>query len=224
MIYAVAHPTALLGLVVGFLVGAVLRGSAQALAAARLGSAEGRLRRRPHARLHVDPFAAVAAVLSGVGWAARAPLPARRGMGPALTVSAVGVAVNAALAALGLAGFVAAGGSMSGLSGVPLSSTVHGGSVLAGSALGTAALAFAMENLAMAVLTVVPMPPTETGRIIAARVRSASWRRVAYRLDDENWGVAVLLLLLLLPLGNQPAPLLALLDAVVKGVLRLFGG
>lgn len=222
MIYAVAHPSALAGLLLGYLVGAVLRGAAQAAAAARLGAAEGRLRRRLHLRLHVDPFSAVAAALSGVGWAAKAPLPARRrGLGAPLAVIAIGILVNALLVVVGLAGFVAAGGALADLHGLLVSSTVHGEAVFRGSALGTLSLAFAVENLAMGLLTLLPMPPTEVGRLVASRMRSPGWRTAAYRLDHENWGVAVLLLLLLLPLGNRPPPLLALLDAAGGGILNL---
>jgi hypothetical protein len=225
VIYAVAHPTALVGLLVGYLVGAVLRGAAQAVAGARLGAPEGRLRRRLHLRLHVDPFSAVAAALSGVGWAARAPLPTRRGsVAPAIGVAAVGLAVSLGLTAIGLAGFVAAGGSLSALPDLLISEGLHGSAIVPGSVLATMSLAFALENLGMALLTIVPMPPTETGRIVAGRLRSPGWRRAAYRLDEENWGVAVLLVLLLLPLGNRPPPLLALLDALGGGLFRLIGG
>ena len=46
-------------------------------------------------------------------------------------------------------------------------------------------------------------------------------RRIAYHLLEEAWGVAALLVLLLLPLGGNRPVLLAVLDAVGDPLLRL---
>ncbi len=223
MIYAVAHPVALLGLAVGFVVGAAVHGWLQAVAARRLGRAVvGRERLTPDPRRHLDPYGTVAAVLTGVGWTA--PLrfvAARRVTWRAAGVAVVGPLANLLLAAVGVAGYVGAGGSLADLSSWPVYSTLHG-STGAPTGAQTVLQAFAVENVAMAVLCVVPVPPLEAGQLAFARTpRNPGWARFAYRLSEENWGVLVLLLLLFIPLGTQAPALLAFVDAVGHALLSL---
>jgi len=50
--------------------------------------------------------------------------------------------------------------------------------------------------------------------------RSPGARRTAYHLLDEAWGVAAVLVLLLLPIAGQLPALLAVLNAVADPLLR----
>ena len=77
MLYALAHPFALSVLLVSFLVGVVLHGWVQALLASSFGDARIRLEQRtsPDPRRHIDSFGAVAAAISGLGWALPVSLP-----------------------------------------------------------------------------------------------------------------------------------------------------
>lgn len=224
MIYALGQPSILLGLLVGFLVGVPLRAALQ-----RLVSRPGGLRRRGrlaavgHRRTrlgwpgYLDPYGAVAALLSGVGWGPR--IEARRTPFTDLLMLLSALAVHAALTALGLAGFVAAGGELAQLTGLDVSTVLHG-SVHTGVFLRDLTLGFAMINMACGVLALVPIPPLELGVILWSRLpRSPQARRVAYHVLEEQWGVAVILVLLLLPLAGQAPALLAVINAVAGPIL-----
>ena len=224
MIYALREPTILLGLLLGFLVGVPLRAALQ-----RLLTRPGGLRRRGRlsavggrrTRLgwpgYLDPYGAVAALLSGAGWGPR--IEARRtGATDALMLVAA-LVVHAVLTAVGLAAYAGAGGSLVGLHGLDVSSVLHG-SVDSGHVARNVALGFAMVNLACGVLALVPIPPLELGVIVWSRLpRSAGARRVAFHVLEEQWGVAVILLLLLLPLAGQPPALLAVINAIGGALL-----
>jgi hypothetical protein len=168
-----------------------------------------------------DPFGVVAAVIAGVGWGPRAPERPGRAIGAVPVVAAV--AVHGLLAAAGFAALLAAGVARSDLGFVSVGSTLHGGSLFAGAGR-CIALGFAVENLACGLLALVPLPPLELGVLLWSRLpRTPGSRRVAYRLLEEHWGVAVVLALLLLPLGGSLPPLLSLLDTVGNAILGALG-
>ena len=134
----------------------------------------------------------------------------------------IAVLVHAALAAGALAVYVSAGGSRELLHLVDLSALLHGNDVSTLSVGQRIALGFAATNLACGVLALVPIPPLEAGIWLWSRLpRSPGARRIAYHLLEEAWGIAVLLVLLLLPLGGNRPVLLAVLDAVGDPLLRL---
>ena len=224
MIYALGQPSILLGLLAGFLIGVPLRAALQ-----RLVTRPGGLRRRGrlsavgHRRTrlgwpgYLDPYGAVAALLSGVGWGAR--VEARRTPLTDTLMLLAALVVHAALTALGLAGFVAAGGSLAQLSGIDVSMVLHG-TLHTSVFVRDVTLGFAMINLACGVLALVPIPPLELGVIVWSRLpRSPQARRIAYHALEEQWGVAVILVLLLLPLAGQPPALLAVINAIGGPIL-----
>jgi hypothetical protein len=225
LIFALRHPAVLLGLAAGFAVGALLRVSAQRLLLRRRGavrslSAAGPLRGVTSPRAWLDPFGVVAVVLAGVGWAPRAePTPRTAGRRWGLAVSAV--LTHGLLAAAGLAVFVAVGGDRALLPFTSTASVLHGSPQAAVTTAQQVALGFALENLGCALLSIVPIPPLETG--VAAWSQfptSAGARRLAYRVLEEQWGVAVLLVLLLLPLAGQQPVLLSLVGTVGDQILH----
>lgn len=196
----------------------------QRLATPRLGVA-GRRRgavRTPASAVwstYLDPYGAVAAVVAGIGWGSRTWVRGRRGggLGPVLAA----VVVHAVLAAAGLALYHAAGGPNVFGHGVAVSDVLHG-SVRFGSTGANVAAGFAMENVGCGLLALVPLPPLELGVLLWSRLpKTAGARRVAYHLLDEAWGVALVLVGLLLPLAGQPPALLALIDIVADPLLRL---
>jgi hypothetical protein len=224
VIYALRQPTILLGLLAGFLVAIPLRAALQRFLTGPAGpgrrgglSAVGRRRTRRGWPGYLDPYGTVAAVLSGAGWGPRVEAPRTAGTDTLMLLSAL--AVHAALTALGLAAFVAAGGALGQLQGLDVSTVLHG-SIDSGHAGRNVALGFAMVNLACGLLALVPIPPLELGVIVWSRLpRSPQARRVAYHVLEEQWGVAVLLLLLLLPLGGLAPPLLAVINAIGGDIL-----
>lgn len=173
----------------------------------------------------LDPYAAVGAALAGTGWAPRPEV--RRGFGSSerrrlWIVAGVSVLVPGALAAVGLAGYCAA--ASRGL--LPFFSTtdvLHGSQFIAGSTLQRIALGFGAENLAMALLSLVPIPPLATGVAAWSTFpRTSGSRRLAYHLLEEQWGIAVVLVLLILPLAGEQPALLALVGTVADAIVHAF--
>ena len=212
---------------VGFLVGVVLRAWLQQSASG------GRLRRRgvrPVGAVrrprqpwtsYLDPYGAVAAVVAGVGWGARPPAPRGRDAWRAFVPVVLAVVTHAVLAAAGFAVYVALNGPQVLGHGVLASDVLHGSYAL-GSAAAQIAVGFGTVNLACGLLALVPIPPLELGVALWSRLpRSPGARRIAYRLLEEAWGVVVVLVGLLLPLGGQRPALIALIDIVADPLLRL---
>lgn len=230
MIYALREPTILLGLLVGFLVGVPLRAGLQRLVTrpgglrrrGRLSAVGGRGRARLGWPGYLDPYGAVAALLSGAGWGPR--VEARRTPVTDALMLLSALLVHAALTALGLAAYVLADGELGRLDFVDVSTVLHGSlGADTGSAGRNVALAFAMVNLACGILALVPIPPLELGVILWSRLpKSPQARRVAFHVLEEQWGVAVLLVLLLIPMAGQPAALLAVINAIGGALLGLF--
>ena len=239
MLYALGDPISFLLLVVSFVVAVTAHGWVTSLEADRRGDrrprAEGRL--RPDPRRHVDPFGAIAGLIAGFGWARPLePLGLRRGRGALITSCLAGPAVNLLLAAAALVAFRALSGqglSGQGLSGHGLSG--HGLPVVSATVLQhglsggplaeRSAVLFGLMNAYVGVLSLVPLPPLDGGRLLFGLApRSAGWQKAEYQLVEQNLGLAALLLLLLLPLGGPQALLPAVLDNLVSPLVRLVTG
>lgn len=224
MLYALRTPLLFAALLLGLVVGAVAHGLAQALVGVRHGDRAARSRRTVDPRRHLDPFGTVAAAIAGVGWARPLepdgwrPRPGRVG-----AVVAAGAGANLVLAAAALAGYVAAGGDGAALGQLGISDVVLGRAVPA-DPLQTVLLGFGIENLAIGLLSLVPLPPLDGGRLLFALApRSRGWQQAEYRLVEQNWGLGVLLVLLLIPLAAGVPLLLFLLDTVAHLLLGWAG-
>ncbi|MDQ6648722.1 MAG: hypothetical protein M3Z02_01150 [Actinomycetota bacterium] len=227
MLYALATPVALVGLLLGFLAGVVTHGCVQASLAAVLGdrgpAAQGRRRLDPRAQ--IDPFGAVAAALAGVGFGKPVPLDRRR-LGSRARFVVVLLSGGLANLLLGLAavvGFLLLGGPGQVLAGSSPLSALHG---FKGLPVGqTLLLAFGISNVALAILSVVPLPPLDGARVMFAFApRTSGWQRAEYLLVEQNVGLVAVLVLLVLPLAGQLPLLLVLLNLVVAPLLTLFSG
>jgi hypothetical protein len=131
------------------------------------------------------------------------------------------LAVHAVFAALGFAAYRALNGPPVLGHGVDITAVLHGTYAL-GSVGAQVAVGFAVENLACGLLALLPIPPLELGVLLWSRLpRSPGARRFAYHLLEEAWGVAVVLVGLLLPLAGQQPLFLALLNNLGDPVLRL---
>ena len=222
MLYALGHPASFAVLLLAFVVAVTLHGWVQALAAVRAGEREPLLpqRNRPDPRRHVDPFGAIAGAVSGTGWSRQTELAPRRSRGALVGVLLSGSVVNAVVGVGALLAYRLAGGP------ALLPSLEHlqrGGE---GLSLGLMALyLFGLSNVAVAALSLVPLPPLPGGRLLFALAPTSSgWQQARYRLQEQNIGTAVLLALLLIPLGG-PQPLLpTVLDEVLSPLLRLLVG
>ena len=231
MIFALRQPAVLLGLVVGFLVGIAAVTLAQRAFASggpwrhrrALRPLGGNVRRgRAPARTLFDPYGAACAVVAGIGWGPKPPAPGglrKPGVGPLL----VALVVHGALAAGGIAAYLAVGGYKPLLTGryEVLSHVVHGSPILSGQSVAAQMLiGFALVNVGCGLLRLVPIPPLEMGVLLWTRLpRTPGSRRVAYHLLEEPWGIAVLILLLLIPLAGQEPILLKVLSDAADPIL-----
>jgi hypothetical protein len=238
VIFALRHPAVLLGLLLGFLVGVGVRAAVQRslttgfagrrrLRSVHTGRRSGFPRPAAGWASYLDPFGAVAAALSGVGWGTRVP-SRRTGRGSDIALLLAALGVHAAFAAVGLAGYVAAGGAVADFGVFDLSSVLHGSFdfalVVPSHAIAAAVSAgFAAMNIGCGLLALVPIPPLELGVVLWSRLpRSAGARRLAYRVLEEQWGIAVVLLFLLLPLAGQQPLLLALINDASTAIFKHF--
>lgn len=227
MLYALANPASLLVLLISFVVGVTLHGWVQSVVADRVGDRRPRQEHRlePHPRRHVDPFGAVAAGLAGLGWTRPLELHDRRHRSAVLAVALSGPAVNLVL---GIGLLLAwrfiygpAGGSSAGLA----YQLQHGIAAETDSFGSIALLLAGASQLYLGALSLVPLPPLDGGRLLFALApRSSGWQRAEHHLMERNIGVAVLLALLLIPLGGNVPPLPALLDIVLAPLLTLLTG
>jgi len=226
VLYALEHPAAFGVLLASFVVGLTLHGWVQAHVAGWRGdrrpAQEGRTKADP--RVHVDPFGAVGALISGLGWARPVELHQARRKNVLVLVTLCGPAVNLLLGVGGLLAFRA-------LNGAGDAGKVQGGAayvlqhgfVLDGGA--DVLLLLGCSQLYLGALSLVPLPPLDGGRLLFGLApRTHGWLRAEHQLVERNIGVAVLLALLLIPLGG-PVPLLPdLLDALLWPLIRLLLG
>lgn len=209
MLWALGQPAALLGLAAAFLSGFVLRRTVHYFAEPR--GAYGSQWIEP--RRDIDPFGAVAAAVGGTGWGRAAGERCRTWGIVAAPLLIIGVS-------LGLFGLYRA----LGFSTVPLS--VDTGSDVLHGAPGTAkeqfVLALAVGLLAFGLLAFIPLPPLDGWRLLTVinKRPSLSFQKMEYWLAEQNIGVAILLVFMLLPLVDGLPILLAILDVVITPVLR----
>jgi Zn-dependent protease len=171
----------------------------------------------------IDPFGMVAAALGGVGWGSAFPEDPRRGAGRGRYAAAVlaGPLAVLGLGALGVVAYRLQGGSPEVLRNLSVPSVLHG-EVTGLSAAQSVALLFAVTCVSFGLLALLPLPPLDGGRVLfAVAPRTIGWQRAAYRLQEQNWGVLVLLALLLLPLGQEGPLLLVIVDAAASPLLAL---
>ena len=78
-----------------------------------------------------------------------------------------------------------------------------------------------VELLAMGVLAILPIPPLDGGRLLFALTpRSGGWQRVRFRLDEENWGLLILLFCSF-PVIFRRVLLISILGTIVNPLVRL---
>lgn len=222
MLYALGDPVSFVLLVLAFVVCVTFVGWTTATLAARRGAPglwqEGRT--RPDPRRQVDPFGAVAAAISGLGWARPVELPPRRTGRPAALVLLAGPLL---LLAAGLGALAAFGAAVAPLGGASAQFLQQG---IALDALGERAwLLTALMATYVGALSLVPLPPLPGGQLLFALApRSPGWQKAEYQLVERNIGTAVLLALLVIPLGSPQALLPNVLDTVLSPLVRVATG
>jgi Zn-dependent protease len=232
VLYALRYPLSFAVLVVTFFAALAIRGYAQRLVSRRRQPAWVRANTRGRRtaswlKPFLDPYGCVAAALGGVGWGAPVDITDPRDRrGRRVAQLLVGPLV---LAGIGV-GLLAAFRAWSHIHRQPfgLLDVVHGSAWATSSSLhyllpfGQVALFLAgVEFLAMGILALVPIPPLDGGKLLFALTpRRGGWQRARYRLDDENWGVLILLVIGL-PVLVRRVLLVSLLGSMVDPLVRL---
>jgi membrane-associated protease RseP (regulator of RpoE activity) len=232
MIYRLGQPVYFAGLVLGFLLGCLVHVAAQRWTATRFGGPAMRwmLPSQQGLGRYVDPFGAVAALLGGVGW----PTPVEAGSyqraqrTKAILIMLTGPLANLLLSAAGLA-LLARTDSGGALGGSPSMGDIFRGHLGLSSDGPTLLAAIAVINMFMAVLSLIPLPPLEGGRIMFLLApRTLGWQKAEYYLVERNIGIGILLLGLILSLGANPAPIayivITIADPLLTALFGAFGG
>ncbi len=184
--------------------------------------AEGRL--VPDPRHHIDPFGAVAALIAGVGWAKPVERTTRRRGAWSVAFTVLTGPVLVLLVGLGLlvTFHLVSGASLS--SGVPWSLVLEQGAGV--TPFGERALVLAgLAGTYTGALSLIPLPPLPGGQVLfAAAPRTIGWQKAELQLVERNIGIAIVLALLLLPLGGARALLPIVLDAVLSPLVALVTG
>lgn len=224
MLYHLAEPAALLGFALAFLVGVFAHDAAQVLAArlardptpARSGRMTASLATR------INPFSAVAVLIAGYGWAEpvkmndnwrkrRFHISAALLAGP-LAYLLLALAMLGVLTAITEAFLFEAGG--------------RGFDVWADGFLGELVLWMAVTFGAMFIISLVPIPPTDGGRILFLLApQSPGWRKAEHNLTERNWGLGILLAVILLPVifYSLPSVVEQLNPPLIKSLGSLIG-
>jgi hypothetical protein len=239
VLYALRYPYSFAVLLVTFLVGVTARGLAQRLVsgARRPAWVRANSRRRSVSWLkpYIDAYGCIGAALGGAGWGAPVDIsdPRNRSRGRRVVQLLVGPLALGGLGVGLLAVFRA--WTHQTISGSGLGSVLTGSAWVTGSSPHHAASHFryvlpfgqvavflaGVELLAMGVLAILPIPPLDGGKLLFALApRSPGWQKVRFRLDEENWGL-LLLLFLALPVLFRRVLLVSLLANFVDPLVRL---
>src|SRR4051812_9909667 len=225
MLRVLDQPAVLLGLLVAVVVGVYLGSAATALVARVLGDPMpirmGWLKLSPRRQLGI--FSAIACLIIGWGWAEPVPMNDRWRARRFHVVAAVLARplMYALLALASVAGPRAVGvGAVDGLDGPRLAIDTTGGFLP--DLIWSMAVGFA----ALCVTALIPCPPTDVGRVIfTLGGHSMGWQKARYQLEERNFGVGIVLLLLLLPVlfPGFPSWVGQLAPQLLKGFLSLVG-
>lgn len=222
MLFALDNPLSLVVLLLSFVVGLTAHGWVQSLVADRTGDRRPRLEGRllPDPRRHLDPFGAVAALLSGLGWVKPVETPVVRRRGALLAITLSGPAVNV-VAGIGLLlAWRFAYGPAEGLEGGWAEQLQKG--VEADAFPGALLFLAGASQLYLGVLSLVPLPPLDGGRLMFGLApRTHGWLKAEHHLVERNIGTIVLLALLVIPLGGPVPVLPQVLDSLLEPLLRL---
>lgn len=224
MLFHLAEPAALIGLLVAFVIGIYARDTAQVLAARALGTAPDFSPRLVAAPLkeRLSPFSAVAFLITGVGWAEPIRMDERwrkRRFRVAAAILA-GPLAYLLLSLLSLLAVTATSERLYLRDGdrvIELGRDIgFGGEIL---------IFMAITFAAMFVVSLIPVPPTDGGRMLfLLGPRTPGWHNANMKLTEANWGLGILLALLLLPvLIGFPSIVGQLVPPLLRGLGGLVG-
>ncbi|WP_131746457.1 Zn-dependent membrane protease [Frankia sp. Cppng1_Ct_nod] len=223
MLFHLAEPAALLGIVLALLIGIYAHDAAQVVVARivrdprplRSGRLTASLQRR------LSPFSVVAMLIAGVGWTEPIPMndvwrKRRFHVATALLAGPFAYLLLAFAATVGAkfahrpSLIVAQGDRIVQLAGE-------------GDFLARLLLWMAVTFASLFILSLLPVPPTDGGRLLfLLGPQSPAWNRANYRLREENFGIGILLAILLLPVLFPTVP--SVVGQLILPLLRGLGG
>lgn len=228
MLFVLNKPALLLGIIAALYLGVVLGSCATVLVAKLLGDPmgqrQGKLSLNPVK--HVQIYSAVSMVLAGYGWAEQVPLNDRwRARRFHVIASVLARPITYALLSLG---------AVAGSSAISVRTYLISVDRIPEAAAGGPGHNFAAELLLMmslvfaslCVISLIPLPPTDLGRVIfTLGGNSIGWQKARYQLEERNIGLAVVLALLLLPIAftGFPSWVGQLAPELVKGLGKIVG-
>ena len=225
MLRVLDQPAILLGLLLALVLGVYVGSAAQALAARAFGDPMpirmGWLKPSPKRQLGI--FSAIAFLIVGWGWAEPVPMN-DRWRSRRFHVAAAVLVRPLVYALLALA---ALGGVRALTQRAALDVTSRSVDITAGPGFGSRLLfAMAFGFAALCVTALIPCPPTDLGRVIfTLGGQSMGWQKARYQLEERNFGVGIVLGLLLLPvlLPGFPSWVGQLAPQLLRGLGHLLG-
>jgi Zn-dependent protease len=197
VLYHLDEPAALFGIALALVIGVYAHSAAQVLAAQALGDPMGRRAGRLALQpgRHVQVFSVVAMLIAGLGWAEPVPMN-ERWRSRRRRVAAAVLAGPLAYALLCLA-------ALAGLSTGTRRVSVGGDpddTVLDVTALGEVLFWTAVTFAGLCVLSLLPVPPLDGGRLLfILGPTTPGWLKARSDLEERNIGLGIVLGVLLLP-------------------------
>jgi hypothetical protein len=228
MLFVLNKPALLLGIIAALYIGVVVGSAATVLTARALGDPMGHrsgfLSLNP--AKHVQIYSAVSMVLAGYGWAEQVPLNDRW--------RARRFHVCAAVLARPVAYALLSAGALAGAKAINVATYAVAVDRIPKGLAGTTTESFPAELLlqmavvfaALCVISLIPLPPTDLGRVIfTLGGTSIGWQKARYQLEERNLGLAIVFGLLLLPIlfTGFPSWVGQLAPELVHGLGSLIG-
>ena len=209
MLFVLNKPALLLGIIAALYIGVVVGSAATVLVAKLLGDPMGQREHRLSLNpvRHVQIYSAVMMVLGGFGWAEQVQLN-DRWRSRRFHVAAAVLARPLAYALLSLGAAAAA-------KAVDVSHYIIQNDRIPEALAGNNSHSFPAELLlqmsvvfaALCVISLIPVPPTDLGRVIfTLGGNSIGWQKWRYQLEERNIGLVIVLALLLLPIAITSFP------------------
>lgn len=219
MIFELSRPFVFLGMGIGFVVAVLVHNLAQVLTARSMGDSVTRMARRKaiEPKREFDAFGIIAVVVGGVGWGRPVAMSEQR-IGSRrtryITALLVGPLAVVLLGLAGIAAYTALAGSLA------TAANGEGGGTAPNAGLVILGVASAM-CVSVGVLHLIPLPPLDMARVMwVLAPTSSGWQKARYNLEEQNWGLGVLVVLSL-PLFGGEGLIIRMVRAMASPLISL---
>lgn len=225
MLFFLNQPAVLLGIAIALYIGLVARDAAQILVAQALGDPvprrSGRLSLHPQKKVMV--FSLVTMVIVGAGWGEPLPMSdhwrrLRYKVSAAILAGPLALLILTFLSVLALRGLTTTTSFVTGQRVADISSFDAFDVKL------VKAMAYTFAGLF--IVSLIPTPPTDGGRVLFTLGGTTSgWQNARYQLEERNFGMVIVIALLLLPVlfPGFPSVIGQLAPELVNGLGSLVG-